>query len=123
FVAQNILRPYADAAKQFLLLLIHLGAVSGHPSMSSLPSPSSFLPAGAAHFLRATETKGEETGKEIFSGASSRNFYATLLEYLLKRYAVEEKIFEAAQGVRFPFLLDLRGKKRKAEGADSDVES
>ncbi|KFG66126.1 putative nucleoporin FG repeat protein, partial [Toxoplasma gondii RUB] len=123
FVAQNILRPYADAAKQFLLLLIHLGAVSGHPSMSSLPSPSSFLPAGAAHFLRATETKGEETGKEIFSGASSRNFYATLLEYLLKRYAVEEKIFEAAQGVGFPFLLDLRGEKRKAEGADSDVES
>ncbi|PFH34290.1 hypothetical protein BESB_074420 [Besnoitia besnoiti] len=123
FVAQNILRHYADAAKQFLPLLIHLGAASSHQSSSSLTvSTSSLIPPGAAHLLRpssAGDSRSEATVSRDDSGATSRDFYATLLQYLLKRYAVEERVFEASRGVCFPAVLDLHEDadvRRKEEG-------
>ncbi|PHJ22636.1 nucleoporin fg repeat [Cystoisospora suis] len=117
FVAQNVLRAYAEVAKKFLLMLIHLGQVSlPSASLSFLPlglfPPASGLSrrpqpcgnsaprnrpgrVGTSYDAGAQEEKRDEEGLAE-TDPSSEEFYCILLQYVLQRYGVDERLADVS---------------------------
>lgn len=127
-VSQNVLRTYADTAKKFLLLLIHLGQICPPVSPPSFLPPGAFPPA-SGHLRRQQasgntvprnppgrgtasldagvqeERRDEEPLAE--SDPTSGEFYRILLQYVLRRYGVDEKLADTStdKAVAGPLLL------------------